>query len=311
MRTLKQKFGLALAASTMLLGAPACAQSQSTPAPVASTQVAAADKEIGGPAMWLVKDEDTTIYLFGTVHALPEGLDWYKGSIADALASSDTIVTEIKNGPDIAAKMQQLVATKGLLPAGTSLRSLMNADDKAVYEAALQKLGVPAEAFDQFEPWFAGLNMSMLPLLQQGYSAESGVETVLLADATGKPQVALETLEFQIGIFDGLTQESQIEFLIEAAASVDLIKPQLDAMVAEWVEGDADALAVLMNEGLDDQELANQLLYNRNSNWAEWIDSRMDTPGTVFIAVGAGHLAGAKSVQDMLEARGVKTYRVQ
>ncbi|MDX1703532.1 MAG: TraB/GumN family protein, partial [Altererythrobacter ishigakiensis] len=92
---------------------------------------------------------------------------------------------------------------------------------------------------------------------------------------------------------------------------IDQIKPLLDQMVAEWVEGDAHALATLMNEGLTDPALAESLLYKRNRNWADWIDTRLDEPGTVFIAVGAGHLAGDKSVQEYLKAREIETVRVQ
>ncbi len=85
----------------------------------------------------------------------------------------------------------------------------------------------------------------------------------------------------------------------------------MDRMVDEWLEGDADGLAALLNEGLTDPVLAEALLYARNDRWAEWIDTRMDSPGTVFVAVGAGHLAGAKSVQDYLTARGFTVDRVQ
>src|SRR3546814_6830335 len=83
-----------------------------------------------------------------------------------------------------------------------------------------------------------------------------------------------------------------MRFLIDAADNVDKIKPKLDAMVAEWLEGDADALAELMNDGLDDHELAEALLYQRNREWAQWLEERLATPGAVFVAVGAGHLAG-------------------
>ncbi len=311
MQTFKQKFSLALAATTILFAAPACAQTQTIPAPVETTQVAAEVVEAAGPALWMVKDEDTTIYMFGTVHALPAGLDWYKGSIKDALASSDTIVTEISMDKSLATEAAKLVAEKGTLPAGTTLRGLMTAEQKAIYEAALAKLGVPAIALDQSEPWSAGMTMAILPLLQQGYSAENGVEMVLLANAEGKERKALETLAFQISTFDSLPQESQMKFLIDAAESIDEIKPQLDAMVAEWIVGDAQGLADLMNEGMDDEALAEALLYNRNKNWAVWIDERMDAPGTVFMAVGAAHLGGEKSVQDYLKGAGIKTYRIQ
>ncbi len=285
---------------------------QQKPTPVPTTQVAAESVELTGPALWKVADEDTTIYLFGTVHALPEGLNWYTPAIEDALASSDTIVTEIPSGPETQARMQQLIMSKAILPEGTTLRGMLNEEQKSMYEGAMAKLGLPAEAFDRFEPWMAGLTLTMLPLLKEGYLPEQGVETRLekLAGAD-KTRGALETMEFQIGIFDGFSEEDQVGFLMATAESVDEIKPMLDAMVAEWLEGDADALAKLMNEGLDDPEVAEALLYDRNANWAEWIDARLDSPGTIFMAVGAGHLAGEKSVQDLLDKRGIESIRVQ
>jgi len=296
----------ALTVSAFLLAGPALAQDEI--APEVSEETAT---ESGSPALWKVADEDTTIYLFGTVHALPEDVEWSTPMLENALAESDSIVTEIKMGPEIGQEMQTLVMTMGVLPKGTTLRSLLSEGQKASFEEAMGKLSVPPAAFDQFEPWYAGMMMSMLPLLQQGYSPDAGVEKVLLTKAGEKDQQALETIEFQISVFDELPQESQIGFLIDATNGIDEIKPMLDKMVAEWVEGDADALAKLMNEGLTDPAVAESLVYMRNRNWADWIDTRLDIPGTVFIAVGAGHLAGDKSVQDYLAEREIETIRVQ
>jgi uncharacterized protein YbaP (TraB family) len=264
-----------------------------------------------GPALWKVADEDTTIYLFGTVHVLPEGLEWYDTTIASALEGSDMIVTEIKMDKASEAQLQQLSMNMGLLPAGTTLRSLLTAEQAAAYEAGLAKLGVPAQAFDPLKPWLAGLTLSLLPLMQQGYSPDSGVDKVLLAKAGDKPQGALETAEFQLGIFNSMPTEAQVTFMMEAVEGMDEVKPMLDRMVAEWAKGDADKLAEVMNEGMSDPAVAEALLYSRNANWAEWIDTRMDEPGTVFIAVGAGHLAGTKSVQDYLAEKGITVARVK
>lgn len=298
----------ALGVSALAFAAPAFAGQEAEVA-AAATSVEASTP--AGPALWKVADEDTTIYLFGTVHALPKDVEWSSSVLENALASSDSVVTEIKMTPKMLTEMQQLVMSKGILPAETTLRSLLNPEQTATYEAAMGKLGIPAAAFDRFEPWYAGMMMSMLPLLQQGYSPDAGVEKVILTKAGDKDQQALETIAFQIGIFDQLPQESQVNFLVEASAGIDEIKPMLDRMVAEWLEGDADALAQLMNEGLTDPTVADALLYSRNRNWAQWIDKRLDTPGTVFVAVGAGHLAGKESVQDALSALGIETVRVQ
>jgi uncharacterized protein YbaP (TraB family) len=199
----------------------------------------------------------------------------------------------------------------GMLPEGTTLRALLSAEQTAAYEAALAKLGLPLTAFDRLKPWLAGLTLSLLPLMQQGYDPGSGVEKVLLAKAGDKPQGALETPEYQLGLFDTMPTESQIAFLMEAVASVDTVKTTLDEMVSEWIKGDADRLAELMNEGMDDPAVAEALLYRRNARWAEWIKARLDQPGSVFIAVGAGHLAGAESVQDYLAQKGIAVIRVK
>ena len=299
---------LALTAAplAMLAASPALADNH------AATETAAAPATTGtGPALWKVGDEDTTIYLFGTVHVLPKELEWYDATIANALDGSDMIVTEIKMDKASEADLQQLSMKLGLLPPGTTLRSLLTPEQTTTYEAGLAKLGAPPEAFDPVKPWLAGLTLSLLPLMQQGYDSNSGVEKILLAKAGTKPQGALETAEFQLGIFDNMPTEAQVAFMMEAVEGMDEIKPMLDRMVAEWAEGDATELANIMNEGMTDPAVAEALLYSRNANWAEWIDTRLDEPGTVFIAVGAGHLAGSKSVQDYLAQKGITVARVK
>jgi hypothetical protein len=295
---------LALAAAplALLAASPALADNHAAPEAPAAAK---------GPALWKVADEDTTIYLFGTVHVLPKGVEWYDATIADALTGADVLVTEIPMDAASEAHLQQLTMTNGMLPAGTTLRSLLTPEQTVTYEAALAKIGAPPAAFDQFKPWLAGLTLSLLPLMQQGYDPNSGVERVLLGKVGDKPRGALETAEFQLGIFDGMPQDAQISFMMEAAAGMDEVKPLLDRMVAEWAEGDAVQLAEVMNEGMTDPAVAEALLYSRNANWAEWIDARLDQPGTVFVAVGAGHLAGAKSVQDYLAQKSIATERVK
>lgn len=291
----------------------ACAQTQQTPTPVASTQVAAETVEMAGPGLWKVADEDTTIYMFGTIHLLPDNIKWKTDAIRDALASAQTLVTEVDMTDEAMAAMGPMVASKAMLPQGETLRAMLNDEQRAAYEGALEKLGMPAAALDPFEPWFAALQMANLAYVRNGMNPDLGVEEVL-ESAVG-PNVgrdALETMEFQLAIFDELPVELQIKYLVETATEIDEVGPMLDKMIAEWAVGDAEDLGALLNEALEsDPVMAERLLYARNANWAVWIDERLDTPGTVFMAVGAGHLAGVKSVQDLLAARGIATIRVQ
>ena len=305
---LKTLITASVASLALFAGSPALADAHMEAA--AATELPSGPE---GPALWKVADEDTTIYLFGTIHVLPADLEWYDAEIDAALMSADTIVTEVEMGPESDAKQQQLAMQLGMASDGTTLRSLLNDEQKATYEAALAGLGAPPEAFDQFEPWLASLTLAFIPLMQQGYNLEAGVDKIIVGKAGDTAKEALETVEFQLGIFDGLSQEAQVAYLMEAVENMGEVKTTVDRMVTEWAEGDPDGLADVMNEGVEDEPaLAEALLYARNRNWADWIENRLETtPGTVFIAVGAGHLAGEKSVQDYLAEREIESERVQ
>lgn len=263
---------------------------------------------VPGPALWQVADEDTTIYLFGTVHALPEGKNWFDERIQRAFNSSDELVTEIDVSN--AASSAQALQAASALPEGQTLRGLMSAENRQQYEAALVGLGLPVEALDRYEPWFAAMTLSLLPLIRSGYQTQSGVELSLDARADEKTRGALETIEEQVDLFDTLPQEAQLAFLDETVEKIPEASNTLDAMVAEWLEGDAVELANLLNAELTDPVLYERLLTERNANWAGWIENRLERPGTVFIAVGAGHLAGAGSVQEQLKDRGIEVRRI-
>ncbi len=298
---------LLAAAAVFSIGLQSPASLANTPAVSATTTAPSA-----GPALWKVADEDTTIYLFGTVHALPKDVDWYKGPIAAALASAQVLVTEIPPGAMKDTSVQQAFMAKAMLPEGQTLRAMLSTEQRATFESALTKLGLPAEAFDKFEPWFAALTLATIPILKAGYSMEAGVENAIEGKAgAAVKRDALETVAEQLELFDGLPMAAQTTYLVSVAEDMDRVVPSLNAMVAAWAKGDADGLAKIMNEEIDDPALAERLLYARNRDWADWVETRLAEPGTVFVAVGAGHLAGEKSVQDYLGKEGLTVTRVQ
>lgn len=263
---------------------------------------------VPGPALWQVADEDTTIYLFGTVHALPREAQWFDGRVERAFAASDELVTEI-DLTDAASSGASLAAA-GMLPEGQSLRAMMAPGDRQQYDEALVTLGLPVEALDRMEPWLAAMTLSLLPLLRDGYQTESGVEMALGERAEGKARAGLETIADQVALFDGLPLPAQLTFLDQTVEQLPQASTTLGAMVAEWLEGDADALAALVNAGMTDPALHDRLLTERNARWAQWVEQRLAAPGTVFVAVGAGHLAGPDSVQEQLRDRGLEVRRI-
>jgi len=263
------------------------------------------------PALWKVVDKDTTIWLFGTIHILPPGIVWYDGKIAKALAGSDTLVTEVveANDPAVAAK----VAALALSDPPRNLRDQLPAKERAEFEAALASLHLPPAALDANDPWYAAVVLSTMPLLRDGFGAMNGAEAQLIAQAKarGMTRIGLETPEMQLGLFDSLPQEVQIGYLGEVLESLPKVREEVGAMVEAWKGGKADHLARLMNEDESDPELTRVLLVDRNKAWAKWIRERLKQPGTVFVAVGAGHLAGLESVQAQLAAAGLKAKRVR
>ena len=302
------------AASLALVSLQACSTLPSDAQVAAVAEEAAAEVTAEtGPAMWKVADEDTTIYLFGTVHALPGDVDWYSGLVKTALDSSGSLVTEVDMTPEVISSMAQTITAKGMLRPGQTLRGLMTDEQRGKYEAGLAKIGIPAEALDPLEPWFAAINIAQVLLRTAGYDGENGVEKVLEATVKeGTERVALETVDYQLAIFDELPMENQLSFLLSAVEDPQAGVLMLDQIIAEWAEGDADTLAeMLQKSNAEDPLLTARLFHQRNENWAGWIDERLDRPGTAFMAVGAGHLAGENSVQDYLGERGITVTRVQ
>jgi uncharacterized protein YbaP (TraB family) len=220
------------------------------------------------------------------------------------------LVLELVEPP--AAEVQALFGKFAMDQQGKTLRSKMNDADRAVYEAAMGKLGIPAPAFDPFEPWAAGITLSVVAMQKSGFDSNSGVEKQLTAAAkvSNKPIAGLETMEFQLGLFDTLPEAEQITFLVETAKLIDEVASTTDKMVAMWASAETDSLGQLMNEGLTSRTLYDALLTKRNANWAKWISARMAKPRVTFMAVGAGHLAGPTSVQNLLPAYGLSATRV-
>ena len=280
---------------------------QAAPAPAAAP-AATTDAD---PALWVVKDNDTTIYLFGTVHVLRPGLSWFDEAVKTAFDASDEVVLELVMPDDATA--QAAVMKHAVNTSGTTLTAMLPEDERAAYLQSLTNLGVPPAALDQYQPWFAATNLSIMTLMKAGYDANSGAEKVITAAAkeAGKPVSGLETMDQQLGFFSGLSQPSQIALLTSTVEELPNATKMTDDMVAKWGAGDPQGLGELMNESLrETPELSKVLLADRNARWAEWINTRMAKPGTVFIAVGAGHLAGNDSVQAMLAKRELTATRV-
>ena len=263
----------------------------------------------GSPALWTLSDEDTTIYLFGTVHILRPDLGWRTAEFEEAFDEADKLVLELDMESEEGQRaMARDFMQRGMYGDGRTLSGEISDADLDVVESALQPLGIPVAALDPMEPWMVAINLSVLKLQAEGYDPNSGVERVLIAEARedGKEFGFLETAEVQANIFDTLPEDVQEEFLYETALTLEDAPAMLDQVIEEWADGDVEGLGVLVanpdtsgGEGIYDA-----LFLDRNASWVPQIEAMLDEPGTIFVAVGAGHLAGPDSVITMLREKG-------
>ncbi|MFN3932932.1 MAG: TraB/GumN family protein [Brevundimonas sp.] len=300
--TLGVALGLGLAAAVI---SPVHAQ-VATP-PVAAEARAVPPAEGQGPALWVVKDADSTLYLFGTVHLLRPTTGWGTERVDAAFDSADKVVLEISN-PDDQAAVVPLVQQHALSPA-TPLSSLLTPDEVAALDAAARTIGLDAAQMDPFRPWFAALTLAVAPLAKAGYDPTSGVELILKAraEAAGKTVTGFETIDEQIRILAGFPEADQLAFLRSTLEDFETATVELDRLVAAWAAGDVAGIETIAVQPMREssEALYQALLVRRNTNWADQIETLLEGSGTVFIAVGAAHLAGDDSLQDILEARGV------
>ncbi|MFN7128251.1 MAG: TraB/GumN family protein [Brevundimonas sp.] len=300
--------GLALVFA--IAGAPAQALAQAAPAPAAAAAPAIQGQ---GPALWVVKDADSTLYLFGTVHVLRPTTGWNSPRVQAAFESASDIWFEISK-PDDQAAVIPLVQQYGMSPQ-TPLSSRLTAEELAQLNVAAQTIGLTAAQMEPMKPWLVGLTLSVAPLLKAGYDPQSGVEQALKARAlaAGKPVHGLETIEEQIGMLATLPDDVQLELLRETLKDYDQAVVRLDSMVESWAKGDVEALDKIVVEEMktDAPELYKVLLVDRNTDWADQIQTQLQGSGTAFIAVGAAHLTGDDSVQSILKSRGVAVESVE
>ncbi|MEK6541662.1 MAG: TraB/GumN family protein, partial [Pseudomonadota bacterium] len=197
---------------------------------------------------------------------------------------------------------------------GITLSARLSPEQRDIYTRAMARMHLPAAPFEAREPWMPAMLLSVVPLIQRGYNPTDGVEATLTAAGTaaGKRISGLESADIQIGFFDSMAIDTQVDFLVSSAAAALSGEDSLAPMIDQWAAGDPDRLGALMNAELaSSPELARILLTDRNANWAEWIRLRLAEPGgRYFVAVGAGHLAGTGSVQQMLFAQGIIATRV-
>jgi uncharacterized protein YbaP (TraB family) len=275
-------------------------------AAAASALAACAPVQTGEPALWRIADADSEIYLFGSVHVLPRGVQWLSPRILSALESSDEFVTET----DVeAADFSTLAQLHGTLPAGETLASRLSAEDRERLVRAASETGLDPVALDRLRPWFAALQITYAYASRQGHSSEEGVETVLGARARANNLrfSFLESPEQQIRVLADLTPADEAHFLSVTLRQIHEGGRALSDLDGPWARGDLETLSRELDRQWAEAGpvIHNALIIDRNRAWADAIAERLEGSGSAFITVGAAHLVGDENVVQLLRERGI------
>lgn len=263
------------------------------------------------PAMWVVKDADSTVYLLGTIHVLKPGVHWRSEKLDAALKSSDEywMEADIEADPAIA----QTYAMNFGMDSRRSLASTVGEANFAKFIELAKGYDIPTEQLHQMRPWLASMLLARAQVVSTGYDPELGVDRTLEREAmtAGKPIKPFETASEQLGYLAEMPDKIAAEMLIQTLDEVEEGVEIVDELQAAWLAGDVKQLQRIGPDKMRKEapELFDAILVRRNTNWVKQIDAMLKGSGTQFIAVGAAHLVGKDSVPDQLGKLGYKVQR--
>lgn len=261
------------------------------------------------PPVWVVRDADSTIVLFGSVHILPQGLDWRPPALDAAIAKADDLWFEVPFDDAAQLGAQRAMLAGGMMPEGQRMSDLLSPRGRKRLAAVAAEFGVPVDQLDRLRPWLAELTLTLAIYQKTGADGADGVERQISASAPpAARRMAFETPEQQIGFFANAPLKDQVASLEETLKESEDAEGQYKALVAAWMKADVRALD---REAVQPLRKASPTLYatlvtDRNAAWTQQILQRLHGSGHTVIVVGVGHLVGKDSVPNRLRALGVQ-----
>lgn len=259
------------------------------------------------PAVWIVRDADSEMLIFGSVHLLPPGLDWRPEALDAALAQADDLWFELPQDQATESQAAALALRHGMMAPGQRLTDLLDAPDRARLERLAARYGLPLETLAQLKPWFAEVLLATSAFAAQGADIAHGVERQVSARAPETVERrALETAEQQIAMFAAAPLEEQAASLSESLRQLEEEPEAFDAMITAWLSGDQTALEAETLAPLREMApaLYERMVVARNRDWIGQLDGRLQGAGRSVVVVGAGHLMGPDGVPEGLRALG-------
>lgn len=252
-------------------------------------------------------------YLYGTIHLIPRSDFFLTDATKKVFDASQKVTFEI-NMKDMNNPMAMIsIFTKAMMPNGKTLKDFLNEDDYALVQRKFDSIGLPLKMLERIKPMFLSVMLgndgenvaSDGSLLEGGKSTSYEMEFLQMGEKQNKEFGGLETVEFQMGIFDSIPYQIQADLLVKTIKGNNSNAGELDRMVEMYKKQDIEAMSkMLQSDGQG--ELAgyeNMLINSRNTNWIPLMAKAMSEKST-FFAVGAGHLGGEKGVINLLKQEG-------
>jgi uncharacterized protein YbaP (TraB family) len=259
------------------------------------------------PPVWVVRDADSELVLFGSLHVLPARLNWKPPALTRALAAADDLWFELPMDAASEAEVARLAAGRGAMPPGQSLFAVLSRADAVRLSRVAQAYGVAPALLDHLQPWMAEVVLSAATFRRSGANAADGAEkTIAAAAPPSAGRRAFETPAEQISLFADVPMTEQIASLNETLREMQDNPDQFAALLRDWMAGD---MAALDREALQPLRKASpamfrRLVSERNARWASVLDTRLKGRGRTVVVVGVGHLIGPDGVPARLRALG-------
>ena len=265
------------------------------------------------PALWQVSDEDSSIWLFGSVHLLRADTKWRSPMLDKIMSKAERVYFETDVSIEAQMAVMPLSFELGFNRDGRLLGDIIGPELTDRLRDAAGRYAIPMATLLTMKPWMAATTISTGPLLESGYEAAHGVETVLATELSGDRLGYLETPEQQLNYLAGGSMDEQIAMLEATLDTLEVMQSDIDEMVRAWAGGQPEQLGEIFTAqmGSYDQGMVERLIDLRNSNWVEQIDAMLRRNESALLVVGAAHLAGDASVVRLLEARGFAGERLQ
>jgi uncharacterized protein len=267
----------------------------------------------GESSVWSLKGERNTVYLAGSVHALPKDDAAFPGQLEQAYQAAEVIVLEVDLEDMDPLEAVRFITSNGTLPADQSLESVVGASGYQRISKLAASLEIPEIVLAKLEPWAAALVLTQFALTKTGFDANLGIDMQITerAKTDGKPVEGLETVIDQLSVFDARPFEEQTRFLLDSADDAPKLDADLQKLIAAWRAGDLHALEQeFIKERAKSPRLYDALLGVRNRKWLPKIEALLKEERDYLVVVGTLHFVGRDGLLALLNQGGHKAVPV-